>query len=172
MLRRRRPDYGMVLPGHRWRGDDQRPAGRFDRPKSVALCIWYETREDSSASGVDKIYLWDGSQDFTRLGVSKPKFVILPSGRTSGKISTKINYDTTPEAEEQMDVLFATFMAVIQNPASKTEEIDIARAKLAALNAKLKPVEDQLKGLAAGDIDSWAKKLAATKIDWQPLEPQ
>jgi len=77
----------------------------FDRPKSVALCIWYETREDSSASGVDKIYLWDGSQDFTRLGVSKPKFVILPSGRTSGKISTKINYDTTPEAEEHYDVV-------------------------------------------------------------------
>jgi hypothetical protein len=45
-------------------------------------------------------------------------------------------------------------------------------AKLAALNAKLKPVEDQLKGLAAGDIEPWAKKLAATKIDWQPLEPQ
>jgi hypothetical protein len=45
-------------------------------------------------------------------------------------------------------------------------------AKIAALNAKLKPVEDQLKGLAAGDIEPWAKKLAATKIDWQPLEPQ
>jgi hypothetical protein len=44
--------------------------------------------------------------------------------------------------------------------------------KIAALNAKLKPVEDQLKGLAAGDIEPWAKKLAATKIDWQPLEPQ
>ena len=45
-------------------------------------------------------------------------------------------------------------------------------AKIAALNAKLKPVEDQLKGLAAGDLEPWAKKLAATKIDWQPLEPQ
>lgn len=45
-------------------------------------------------------------------------------------------------------------------------------AKITALNAKLKPVEDQLKGLAAGDIEPWAKKLAATKIDWQPLEPQ
>lgn len=45
-------------------------------------------------------------------------------------------------------------------------------AKIAALNAKLKPVEDQLKGLAAGDIEPWAKKLATTKIDWQPLEPQ
>jgi len=44
--------------------------------------------------------------------------------------------------------------------------------KIAALNAKLKPVEDQLKGLAAGDIEPWAKKLAVTKIDWQPLEPQ
>jgi|UniRef100_UPI003784A90A hypothetical protein len=45
-------------------------------------------------------------------------------------------------------------------------------AKITALNAKLKPVEDQLKGLAAGDLEPWAKKLAATKIDWQPLEPQ
>jgi hypothetical protein len=44
--------------------------------------------------------------------------------------------------------------------------------KIAALHAKLKPVEDQLKGLAAGDIEPWAKKLAGTKIDWQPLEPQ
>jgi hypothetical protein len=44
--------------------------------------------------------------------------------------------------------------------------------KIAALNAKLKPVEDQLKGLAAGDIEPWAKKLAAVKIEWQPLEPQ
>ena len=45
-------------------------------------------------------------------------------------------------------------------------------AQITALNAKLKPVEDQLKGLAAGDLEPWAKKLAGTKIDWQPLEPQ
>ncbi|MFZ4764042.1 MAG: PSD1 and planctomycete cytochrome C domain-containing protein [Roseimicrobium sp.] len=45
-------------------------------------------------------------------------------------------------------------------------------AQITALNAKLKPVEDKLKGLAAGDLEPWAKKLAATKIDWQPLEPQ
>jgi len=45
-------------------------------------------------------------------------------------------------------------------------------AQIAALNAKLKPVEDQLKGLAAGDLEPWAKKLATAKIDWQPLEPQ
>jgi hypothetical protein len=45
-------------------------------------------------------------------------------------------------------------------------------AKIAALNAKLKPVEDKLKGLAAGDLEPWAKKLVAAKIDWLPLEPQ
>jgi hypothetical protein len=45
-------------------------------------------------------------------------------------------------------------------------------AKIAALNTKLKPVEDQLKGLAAGDLEPWAKKLVAAKIDWLPLEPQ
>ncbi len=45
-------------------------------------------------------------------------------------------------------------------------------AKIAALNAKLKPVEDMLKGLAAGDLEPWAKKLVAAKIDWLSLEPQ
>lgn len=45
-------------------------------------------------------------------------------------------------------------------------------AKIAALNAKLKSVEDQLKSLAAGDLEPWAKKLVAAKIDWLPLEPQ
>ncbi|MCX6837608.1 MAG: PSD1 and planctomycete cytochrome C domain-containing protein [Verrucomicrobia bacterium] len=45
-------------------------------------------------------------------------------------------------------------------------------AQIAALNAKLKLVEEQLKGLAAGDLEPWAKKLATVKIDWLPLEPQ
>jgi hypothetical protein len=45
-------------------------------------------------------------------------------------------------------------------------------AKIAALSAKLQPVEDKLKGLAAGDLEPWAKKLVAAKIDWQALEPQ
>ncbi len=45
-------------------------------------------------------------------------------------------------------------------------------AKIAVLSAKLKPVEDQLKGLAAGDLEPWAKKLATAKIDWQALDPQ
>jgi len=44
-------------------------------------------------------------------------------------------------------------------------------AKITALNAKLKPVEDKLKGLAAGDIEPWAKKLVAAKLDWLPLNP-
>ena len=45
-------------------------------------------------------------------------------------------------------------------------------AQIAALNAKLQPVEDKLKGFAAGDLEPWAKKLVAAKIDWLPLEPQ
>ncbi len=45
-------------------------------------------------------------------------------------------------------------------------------AQITVLNAKLKPVEDKLKGLAAGDLDPWAQKLVAAKIDWLPLEPQ
>jgi mono/diheme cytochrome c family protein len=44
-------------------------------------------------------------------------------------------------------------------------------AQITALNAKLKPVEDKLKGLAASDLEPWAKKLAATMVDWQPLDP-
>ncbi|WP_395752931.1 PSD1 and planctomycete cytochrome C domain-containing protein [Prosthecobacter sp.] len=46
-----------------------------------------------------------------------------------------------------------------------------SEAQITALNAKLKPVEDKLKGLAASDLEPWAKRLAATKIDWQPLDP-
>lgn len=44
-------------------------------------------------------------------------------------------------------------------------------AKIGGLTAKLKPVEDKLKSLAAGDLEPWAKALAAATIDWQPLEP-
>jgi hypothetical protein len=42
-------------------------------------------------------------------------------------------------------------------------------AKITALNAKLKPVEDQLKGLAAGDIEPWAKKF--TGSCWSRKKP-
>ncbi|MEQ1852670.1 MAG: DUF1549 domain-containing protein, partial [Chthoniobacteraceae bacterium] len=43
--------------------------------------------------------------------------------------------------------------------------------RIAALNAKLKPVEDRLKVLATGDLDLWAQSLATAEIDWQPLQP-
>jgi|GEM_PF-3047395 len=44
-------------------------------------------------------------------------------------------------------------------------------AKISGLTAKLKPVEEKLNSLAAGDLEPWAKKLAAATIEWQPLEP-
>ena len=44
-------------------------------------------------------------------------------------------------------------------------------ARISMLNSKLKAAEDRLKGLAAGDIEPWAKKIAAAKIDWQTLDP-
>jgi hypothetical protein len=44
-------------------------------------------------------------------------------------------------------------------------------AKIAALNARLQPVEEKLKGLAAGDIEPWAAQLASARIDWIPLLP-
>jgi len=44
-------------------------------------------------------------------------------------------------------------------------------AKIGGLTAKLKPVEEKLNSLAAGDLEPWAKKLADATIDWQPLEP-
>jgi hypothetical protein len=44
-------------------------------------------------------------------------------------------------------------------------------AKIGGLTAKLKPVEEKLNSLAAGDLEPWAKKLADATIEWQPLEP-
>jgi hypothetical protein len=45
-------------------------------------------------------------------------------------------------------------------------------AKIAALNARLKPVEEQLKALGASDLEAWAQRLVQTKIKWQPLAVQ
>ncbi len=44
-------------------------------------------------------------------------------------------------------------------------------AKIAALNARLKPVEERLKASASGDLEPWAREIAAAAVDWQPLKP-
>lgn len=47
----------------------------------------------------------------------------------------------------------------------------VTEAKIAALNAKLKPVEDRLSALSAGEVETWAGRVASTQVDWQPLQP-
>jgi Protein of unknown function (DUF1553)/Protein of unknown function (DUF1549)/Planctomycete cytochrome C len=44
-------------------------------------------------------------------------------------------------------------------------------SKVAAANAKLKVVEDEMAAFDVGDIDLWTKELAESEIDWEPLEP-
>ena len=44
-------------------------------------------------------------------------------------------------------------------------------AKIAALNARLKPVEERLKASASGDLEPWAREIAAAAVDWWPLKP-
>ena len=68
------------------------------------LCVRYLTLGIAD-TGTEKITVWDRTQDFTRLGVTTPKYVILGANRTSGKISTKINYDTTIEEDEYFNVV-------------------------------------------------------------------
>jgi len=83
-----------------------------DRPTSAALCVWYST-VGVPATGVDKIAAHDGVQDFTNLGISKPKFVILGATRTSGKISTKVNYDSVIEEDEYFNVVVSKVAAQV-----------------------------------------------------------
>ena len=50
-------------------------------------------------------------------------------------------------------------------PAAEVEE------KIAALNEKLKPVEESLKAIGIGDLEAWTQELATAEIEWWPLEP-
>lgn len=43
--------------------------------------------------------------------------------------------------------------------------------KIAAAQAKLQAVEQQLTSLDAGDVDLWAQQLSAATIEWHPLQP-
>ena len=70
-----------------------------DRAVNAPLCVWYETENDG-ASGADKFTAFDGTQDYLKLGVTKPRFSLLAASKTAGKISMKVNYDAVVESDE------------------------------------------------------------------------
>jgi hypothetical protein len=71
----------------------------IDRAVNAPLCVWYETENDG-ASGADKFTAFDGTQDYLKLGVTKPRFSLLAASKTAGKISMKVNYDAVVESDE------------------------------------------------------------------------
>jgi len=81
-------------------------------PFAEAVCVWWRTA-NVTATGVDKLILFDGSEDYMRMGVSKPKFAIIAANKTIAKLSVKVNYDTAIEADE-------TFQIVIDKVTTQT----------------------------------------------------
>ena len=73
-------------------------------PLADPLCVWWRT-SDVTATGVDKPTLFDGSQDYMRMGVSKPKFALLAANRTLAKVAVKVNFDGVVEGEETFEII-------------------------------------------------------------------
>ncbi|MBJ7381775.1 MAG: NHL repeat-containing protein, partial [Acidimicrobiia bacterium] len=73
-------------------------------PFAEAVCVWWRTA-NVTATGVDKLILFDGSEDYMRMGVSKPKFAIIAANKTIAKLSVKVNYDTAIEADETFQII-------------------------------------------------------------------
>jgi hypothetical protein len=116
----------------------------IDRPTSEALCVWYSTI-GVTATGADRITAWDGTQDFTRVGITKPKYVILGANKTSGKISTKINYDPTPEEDEYFNVVVSKVTTKVLSKCDPTSAAD-PRFVLTRANGKVTIHDDDTKG--------------------------
>jgi len=115
-----------------------------DRPTSAPVCVWYST-EDATATGADRITAWNGTQDFTRLGITKPKYVILGANKTSGKISTKINYDTTIEEDEYFNVVVSKVTTKVSDKCDPTSAAD-PRFVLVRATGKVNIHDDDTKG--------------------------
>ena len=81
-------------------------------PLADAVCVWWRTN-DVNATGLDKPTLFDGTQDYMRMGVSKKKFAIIAANKTLAKLSVKVNFDTAIEADE-------TFQIVIDKVTTQT----------------------------------------------------
>jgi hypothetical protein len=73
-------------------------------PLADPVCVWWRT-SDVTATGVDKPTLFDGSQDYMRMGVSKPKFALLAANRTLAKVAVKVNFDGVVESEETFEII-------------------------------------------------------------------
>ena len=73
-------------------------------PFADAVCVWWRTA-DVTATGVDKLINFDGTQDYMRMGVSKKKFAIIAANKTIAKLSVKVNYDTAIEADETFQII-------------------------------------------------------------------
>ena len=73
-------------------------------PFAEAVCVWWRTA-DVTATGVDKLINFDGTQDYMRMGVSKKKFAIIAANKTIAKLSVKVNYDTAIEADETFQII-------------------------------------------------------------------
>ena len=116
----------------------------IDHPTSEALCVWYSTG-DATATGADKINTWDGRQDFMRLGVSKPKFVILGANKSSGKISTKINYDPTIEEDEYFNVVVSKVTTKVSDKCDPNSAAD-PRFVLVRATGRVTIHDDDTKG--------------------------
>ena len=94
-----------------------------DAPVSEPLCLWYTTENDG-ATGADKFTAFDGTQDYLKLGVVKPKFSLLGASKTAGKISTKVNYDAVVESDEQFMVIITKVTARVQGKCVSSSQAD------------------------------------------------
>ncbi|MSX32901.1 MAG: hypothetical protein F2736_05695 [Actinobacteria bacterium] len=103
-----------------------------DRAVNAALCVWYTTENDG-ATGADKFIAFDGTQDYLKLGVTKPKFSLLGASKTAGKISVKVNYDAVVESDEQFMVMIAKVTAQESGKCVSTSTAD-PRVNLARSN--------------------------------------
>ncbi|MEI8336594.1 MAG: hypothetical protein WCG37_06980, partial [Actinomycetes bacterium] len=73
-------------------------------PLAEPVCVWWRTN-DVTATGVDKPTLFDGTQDYMQMGVTKKKFAIIAANQTLAKLSVKVNYDTLVEADETFQII-------------------------------------------------------------------
>ncbi|AKL72578.1 Regulator of chromosome condensation (RCC1) repeat [Actinobacteria bacterium IMCC26256] len=111
-----------------------------DRAVNAALCVWYTTENDG-ATGADKFTAFDGTQDYLKLGVTKPKFSLLGASKTAGKISMKVNYDAVAESDEVFMVKITKVTAQESGKCVSTSTAD-PRVNLARANGFVQILDD------------------------------
>ncbi|MFM7061498.1 MAG: NHL repeat-containing protein [Actinomycetes bacterium] len=95
---------------------------------SEPLCVWWRT-SDVTATGVDRPTLFDGTQDYMRMGVSKPRFALLAANRTVAKTAVKVNYDGIIEADETFRIIIDKVTAQVAGRCDASASAD-ARIKV------------------------------------------